>query len=77
MYTGGIDHRKNIEGLIRSDQEPVIVNLDIEPIEAPQEVKWTDSLPPNSERSSIPGKTVRLLPPNFWRLAMRATSMTW
>jgi uncharacterized RmlC-like cupin family protein len=28
--------------LVRSDQEPVVVNLDIEPVEAPEEVRWID-----------------------------------
>ena len=28
--------------LVRSDQEPVVVNLDIEPAEAPEEVRWID-----------------------------------
>lgn len=28
--------------LVRSDQEPVVVNLDIEPAEAVEEVVWTD-----------------------------------
>jgi uncharacterized RmlC-like cupin family protein len=28
--------------LVRSDQEPVVVNLDIEPVEVPEEVRWTD-----------------------------------
>jgi uncharacterized RmlC-like cupin family protein len=30
--------------LVRSGQEPVVVNLDIEPIEKPQEVRWIDSI---------------------------------
>jgi uncharacterized RmlC-like cupin family protein len=28
--------------LVRSDQEPVVVNLDIEPAECPEEVRWID-----------------------------------
>ena len=28
--------------LVRSDQEPVVVNLDIEPAEAPENVAWVD-----------------------------------
>jgi uncharacterized RmlC-like cupin family protein len=28
--------------LVRSDQEPVVVNLDIEPVERPEEVRWID-----------------------------------
>jgi uncharacterized RmlC-like cupin family protein len=28
--------------LVRSDQEPVVVNLDIEPAEEPEEVRWID-----------------------------------
>jgi uncharacterized RmlC-like cupin family protein len=28
--------------LVRSDQEPVVVNLEIEPAEAPEEVRWID-----------------------------------
>jgi uncharacterized RmlC-like cupin family protein len=30
--------------LVRSGQEPVVVNLDIAPIEAPEEVRWIDSI---------------------------------
>ena len=30
--------------LVRSDNEAVVVNLDIEPAEAPQEVKWIDPI---------------------------------
>jgi uncharacterized RmlC-like cupin family protein len=30
--------------IIRSGQEPVVVNLDIAPAEAPEEVKWVDGL---------------------------------
>jgi len=28
--------------VVRSDQEAVVVNLDIEPVEAPEEVRWID-----------------------------------
>lgn len=28
--------------LVRSDQEPVVVNLDIAPVEAPEDVSWVD-----------------------------------
>jgi uncharacterized RmlC-like cupin family protein len=28
--------------LVRSDQEPVVVNLDLEPAERPEEVRWID-----------------------------------
>jgi uncharacterized RmlC-like cupin family protein len=30
--------------VVRSDQEPVVVNLDIPTVESPEEVLWTDSL---------------------------------
>jgi uncharacterized RmlC-like cupin family protein len=30
--------------VVRSGQEPVVVNLDIEPVEAPEDVRWTDSI---------------------------------
>lgn len=30
--------------LVRSDNEAVVVNLDIEPAEAPEEVRWVDSI---------------------------------
>lgn len=32
--------------LVRSDQEPVVVNLDIAAVEAPEEVRWIDSFHP-------------------------------
>src|ERR1700737_419752 len=32
--------------IVRSGQEPVVVNLDIEPIEPPEQVYWTDDLHP-------------------------------
>jgi uncharacterized RmlC-like cupin family protein len=37
--------------LVRSGQEPVVVNLDIEPVEKPEEVPWVDDIhgrPPTS-----------------------------
>jgi uncharacterized RmlC-like cupin family protein len=33
--------------LMRSGQEPVVVNLDIEPAEAPEAVYWVDPLHPH------------------------------
>src|SRR5580692_1965890 len=30
--------------LVRSGQDPVVVNLDIEPVEKPEEVKWIDPI---------------------------------
>jgi uncharacterized RmlC-like cupin family protein len=30
--------------VVRSGQEPIVVNLDIEPVEAPEDVRWTDSI---------------------------------
>ena len=30
--------------LVRSGQEPVVVNLDIEPVEPPEQVYWTDDI---------------------------------
>ena len=36
--------------LVRSGQEPVVVNLDIEPAEAPEEVAWVDSIHPAPEK---------------------------
>jgi uncharacterized RmlC-like cupin family protein len=30
--------------LVRSGQEPVVVNLDIAPVEVPEEVKWIDPI---------------------------------
>ena len=32
--------------LVRSDQEPIIINLDIEPVEPPEEVYWVDPIHP-------------------------------
>ena len=37
--------------LVRSDQDPVVVNLDIEPVEPPEEVHWID--PIHAEPSEI------------------------
>lgn len=34
--------------VVRSDQEPVVINLDIEPAEAPEAVPWVDPLHPRS-----------------------------
>jgi uncharacterized RmlC-like cupin family protein len=36
--------------VIRSDQEPVVVNLDIEPAEAVEEVQWVDPNHPAADR---------------------------
>ena len=33
--------------VVRSDQEPIVVNLDIEPIERPEEVYWVDPIHPH------------------------------
>jgi hypothetical protein len=33
---------------VRSGQEPVVVNLDIEPVENPEQVEWVDDLHPAS-----------------------------
>lgn len=33
--------------VIRSGQEPIVVNLDIEPVEPPEEVYWVDSIHPH------------------------------
>jgi uncharacterized RmlC-like cupin family protein len=37
--------------LVRSGQDPVVVNLDIEPVEKPENVAWVDSIhpPPDSK----------------------------
>jgi uncharacterized RmlC-like cupin family protein len=32
--------------LVRSDQEPIVINLDIEPAEPPEEVYWVDPIHP-------------------------------
>ncbi len=34
--------------VVRSDQEPIVVNLDITPIEPPETVRWVDPLHPQS-----------------------------
>jgi uncharacterized RmlC-like cupin family protein len=34
--------------VVRSDQEPVVVNLDIPAVEVPEEVRWTDPSHPKS-----------------------------
>ncbi len=38
--------------LVRSGQEPVVVNLDIEPIEKPEAVYWVDSIHPKPKEES-------------------------
>jgi uncharacterized RmlC-like cupin family protein len=35
--------------LVRSDQEPVVVNLDIEPVEKPEAVYWIDPCHPHPD----------------------------
>jgi uncharacterized RmlC-like cupin family protein len=35
--------------LVRSDQEPVVVNLDIEPVEKPESVYWIDPCHPHPD----------------------------
>jgi len=37
--------------LVRSDQEPVVVNLDIAPVEAPENVPWVDPGHPHPDLS--------------------------
>lgn len=32
--------------LVRSDQEPIVISLDIEPVEPPEEVYWVDPIHP-------------------------------
>ena len=32
--------------LVRSNQEPIVINLDIEPVEPPEEVYWVDPIHP-------------------------------
>ena len=32
--------------LVRSDQEPIVINLDIDPVEPPEEVYWIDPIHP-------------------------------
>ena len=36
--------------LVRSGQDPVVVNLDIEPVEKPENVAWVDSIHPAPEK---------------------------
>jgi uncharacterized RmlC-like cupin family protein len=36
--------------LLRSGQDPVVVNLDITPVEAPEEVHWVDDVHPAPKR---------------------------
>jgi uncharacterized RmlC-like cupin family protein len=36
--------------LLRSGQEPVVVNLDIEPVEKPETVFWVDDIHPHPEK---------------------------
>jgi uncharacterized RmlC-like cupin family protein len=38
--------------LVRSGQDPVVVNLDIAPAEAPEEVAWVDNIHPAPESGS-------------------------
>ena len=38
--------------LVRSGQEPVVVNLDIAPVEAPEEVFWVDNIHPHPHPKS-------------------------
>jgi hypothetical protein len=41
----GADPGEPLEcALVRSDQEPVVVNLDIEPVERPETVPWIDPI---------------------------------
>ena len=35
--------------LVRSGQEPIVVNIDIEPVKSPEEVRWIDSFHPSSK----------------------------
>ena len=37
--------------LVRSGQEPIVVNLDIEPAEKPEEVPWIDPIHTNPHRT--------------------------
>lgn len=32
--------------LVRSDQEPIVINLDIQPVESPEETPWVDPIHP-------------------------------
>ena len=36
--------------LVRSDRDPVVVNLDLTPVEAPQTVHWVDDIHPAPTR---------------------------
>ena len=36
--------------VVRSGQEPVVINLDITPVERPEEVEWIDDLHPSTKR---------------------------
>ena len=36
--------------LVRSGQEPIVVNLELEPAEAPEEVAWVDSIHPAPQK---------------------------
>jgi len=36
--------------LVRSGQDPVVVNLDIEPVEKPEDVAWVDSIHPAPDK---------------------------
>src|SRR6476620_1526609 len=36
--------------LVRSGQDPVVVNLDLEPVEQPEDVAWVDAIHPASEQ---------------------------
>src|ERR1700758_5571530 len=41
----GVHHHGRLECvLVPSDNEAIVVNLDIEPVERPQEVRWIDPL---------------------------------
>lgn len=42
--------------VVRSDQEAVVVNLDIDPAEAPEEVAWIDPNHPASPPAASPGE---------------------
>ena len=37
-------NRAAVHVLVRSDNEAVVVNLDIEPVERPEEVRWIDPI---------------------------------
>lgn len=32
--------------IVRSDKDPVVVNLDVESVEPPEEVRWVDAVHP-------------------------------